>query len=122
MRSTDVLRLAVRAYRLMAYVTGTMLVLLVFVCVPLRYLGHDAGPAEVVGAAHGVLYIIYLVVAFAMTRLVRMRTASIGTIIVLLAGILPVLTFVVERWVTRTYIAPALAADGSAASEQPVLR
>jgi integral membrane protein len=121
-RSTDVLRLAVRAYRLMAYVTGTMLVLLVFVCVPLRYLGHDAGPAEVVGAAHGVLYIIYVVVAFAMTRLVRMRTASIGTIIVLLAGILPVLTFVVERWVTRTYIAPALAADGSAASEQPVLR
>ena len=76
MRSTDVLKLAVRAYRLMAYVTGTMLVLLVFVCVPLRYLGHDAGPAEVVGAAHGVLYIIYLVVAFAMTRLVRMRTAS----------------------------------------------
>ena len=122
MRSTDVLRLAVRAYRLMAYVTGTMLVLLVFVCVPLRYLGHDAGPAEVVGAAHGVLYIIYVVVAFAMTRLVRMRTASIGTIIVLLAGILPVLTFVVERWVTRAYIAPALAADGSAASEQPVLR
>lgn len=122
MRSTDALKLAVRGYRLMAYVTGTMLVLLVFVCVPLRYLGHDSGPAQVVGAAHGVLYIIYLVVAFVMTRLVRMKTASAGTIIVLLAGILPVLTFVVERWVTRTYIAPALAAGGSAASEQPVLR
>ena len=122
MRSSDALKLAARAYRLMAYVTGSMLVLLVFVCVPLRYLGHDAGPAQVVGAAHGVLYIIYLVVAFAMTRLVRMKTASVGTIIVLLAGILPVLTFVVERWVTRTYIAPALAAGGPAASEQPILR
>jgi hypothetical protein len=29
---------------------------------------------------------------------------------VLLAGTIPVLTFVVERWVTRRYINPALAA------------
>ena len=50
-----------------------------------------------------------------------MKVASPGTIIVLLAGILPVLTFVVERWVSRTYIASALA--GAASSEQqPVLR
>ena len=118
----EVLRLAVRAYRTMAYVTGTMLVILCFVCVPLSYFGHIPGPAEVVGALHGVLYMIYIVVAFVMTRLVRMRVASIGTIIVLLAGTIPVLTFVVERWVSRTYIAPALAGDGVSASEQPVLR
>jgi hypothetical protein len=31
-------------------------------------------------------------------------------VIVLLAGTIPVLTFVVERWMTRTYIDPALAA------------
>jgi integral membrane protein len=117
----DVLRLAVRAYRTMAYVTGTMLVILCFVCVPLRYFGHDAGPAEVVGAIHGVLYMIYIVVAFVMTRAVRMKVASFGTVIVLLAGTIPVLTFVVERWVSRTYIAPALA-GGISASEQPVLR
>jgi integral membrane protein len=120
--SPEVLKLAVRGYRVMAYLTGVMLVALVFVCMPLRYFGHDAGPAEVVGAIHGVLYIIYIVVAFAMTRLVGMKTASPGTIIVLLAGILPVVTFIVERWVTRTYIAPALRRAGPAASEQPVLR
>ena len=119
---TDALRLAVRGYRIMAYVTGTMLVILCFVCVPLRYLANIPGPAEVVGAIHGVLYIIYVVVAFVMTRLVRMKVASPGTIIVLLAGILPVLTFVIERWVTRTYINPALNQAGLSASEQPVLR
>ena len=118
----DVLPLVVRAYRTMAYVTGTMLVILCFVCVPLRYFAHIPGPAEIVGAFHGVLYMIYIVVAFVMTRLVRMKVASIGTIVVLLAGTIPVLTFIVERWVTRTYIAPALATGGTAASEQPVLR
>jgi integral membrane protein len=120
--SPEALKLAVRGYRIMAYVTGVMLMLLVFVCMPLRYFGHDSGPAEVVGATHGVLYMIYIVAAFAMTRLVRMKVASPGTIIVLLAGTVPILTFIVERWVTRTYIAPALGRAGRAASEQPVLR
>jgi integral membrane protein len=119
----EVLPLVVRAYRTMAYVTGTMLVVLCFVCVPLRYFAHVPGPAEVVGAFHGVLYMIYIVVAFVMTRLVRMKVASVGTIVVLLAGTIPVLTFVVERWVSRTYIAPALArGSGVSTSEQPVLR
>jgi integral membrane protein len=125
-RSSDALRIAVRAYRTMAYVTGVMLMILCFVCMPLRYFGHDSGPAEVVGAFHGVLYMIYIVIAFVMTRLVRMKVASPGTVIVLLAGTVPVLTFVVERWVTRTYIDPALAGSGAGsgapASEQPVLR
>ena len=53
-----------------------------------------------------------MVVAFAMTRLVRIPIASWRTVIVLLAGTIPVLTFVVERWVTRSYINPALAAAG----------
>ncbi len=118
----DALRLAVRAYRLMAYVTGVMLMILVFVCMPLRYFGHTPGPAELVGACHGVLYMIYIVVAFVMTRLVRMKVASPGTVIVLLAGTIPVLTFVVERWVTRTYITPALERTAVSGSEQPVLR
>jgi integral membrane protein len=110
----------VRAYRFMAYLTGTMLIILVFVGIPLQALGHD-GTEQVVGAIHGVLYIIYLVVAFAMTRMVRMRTASPGTILVLAAGILPVLTFVIERWVTRRYIKPALACAPGAAAAHPAV-
>jgi len=118
----DVVRLAVRAYRTMAYVTGTMLCVLVFVCVPLQVWGHNAKPADVVGTLHGILYIIYIVIAFTMTRAVRMKVASPATIIVLAAGTIPVLTFIVERWVSRTYIAPVLGQAGVGPSEQPVLR
>jgi integral membrane protein len=101
----------VLAYRTMAYVTGTMLVILCFVGIPLQVWGHNDAIAKVVGTLHGVLYIIYLVVAFTMTRLVRIRTASLTTIIVLAAGTIPILTFVVERWISRRYIEPALAAE-----------
>jgi integral membrane protein len=114
--------MAVRGYRIMAYVTGTMLCVLVFVCVPLQVWGNNAKPADVVGTVHGILYIIYIVIAFAMTRAVRMKVASPATIIVLAAGTIPVLTFIVERWVSRTYIAAALGQAGVGPSEQPVLR
>jgi integral membrane protein len=120
--SGDALRLVVRAYRVMAYVTGTMLMILCFICIPLQVFAHNDVPVDIVGTTHGILYMIYIVVAFAMTRVVRMKVASPGTIIVLLAGTIPVLTFVVERWVTRTHINPVLAQSGAASSEQPVLR
>lgn len=99
------------AYRVMAYVTGTMLIILCFVGIPLQVFAGNDAVAKIVGTAHGFLYIVYLVVAFTMTRVVRIRTASLTTVIVLAAGTIPVLTFVVERWVTRRYIHPALAAD-----------
>jgi integral membrane protein len=104
----------VRAYRVMAYVTGTMLIILCFVGIPLQVFADNDVIAKIVGTAHGFLYIVYLVVAFTMTRLVRIRTASLTTVIVLAAGTIPVLTFVVERWVTRRYITPALTADATA--------
>jgi integral membrane protein len=103
----------VLAYRIMAYVTGTMLVVLVFVGIPLQLFAHVDVIAKVVGTIHGVLYIGYLVVAFTMTRFVRIRTASLTTIVVLLAGTIPILTFVVERWISRRYIDPAMNAGGA---------
>ena len=110
--------LVVRAYRVMAYVTGTMLIILCFIGIPLQVWAHYDAIAKVVGTIHGVLYIIYLVVAFTMTRFVRIRTASVTTIIVLLAGTIPVLTFVVERWISRRYIDPALASSPPSATPQ----
>ena len=101
----------VHAYRIMAYVTGTMLVILCFVGIPLQVFAHNDVIAKVVGTLHGVLYIIYIVVAFTMTRLVRIRTASLTTIIVLAAGTIPILTFVVERWISRRYIDPILSTE-----------
>jgi integral membrane protein len=118
----DTVRLVVRAYRTMAYVTGTMLCILVFVGIPLQVWANNLTVVKIVGTAHGILYIIYILVAFTMTRAVRMKVASPATIIVLAAGTIPILTFVVERWITRAYINPVLGNAGSAASEQPVLR
>jgi integral membrane protein len=105
---------AVRRYRVMAYVTGVVLVVLVFAGIPLQVFAHNDVIVNYVGTTHGILYIIYVCVAYLMTIQVGMKPFTPGTVIVLLAGILPVLTFVIERWVTRRYINPAMAAAGIA--------
>jgi len=108
----------------MAYVTGVVLMILCFVGIPLQVLAHNLFVVNYVGTTHGILYIIYLGTAYWMTRLVGMRLASPQTVLVLLAGTIPVLTFVVERWVTRRYINPALAAaragQGAPIPQNPV--
>jgi integral membrane protein len=93
-------------YRVMAYVTGVVLVVLCFVGIPLQVAGYPA-VAHYVGVVHGILYIIYLLCAWQLARMLRL--AAKPTLIMLLAGTVPVMTFVVERWVTRRFINPALA-------------
>jgi integral membrane protein len=99
---------AVLRYRVMAYVTGVVLVVLCFVGIPLQVAGHPA-VANNVGVVHGILYIIYLVFAWILAR--KLGLATKPTVIMLLAGTIPIMTFIVERWVTRRFINPALAAQ-----------
>ena len=103
---------AVLRYRVMAYVTGVVLVVLCFVGIPLQVAGHPA-VANDVGVVHGILYIIYLVVAWQLAR--RLGLTARPTVIMLLAGTVPVMTFIVERWVTRRFINPVLADQARAA-------
>jgi integral membrane protein len=109
------LRTAVLRYRVMAYITGVVLMVLCFVGIPLQIAGHPQ-VANNVGVVHGILYIIYLVCAWILSR--KLRLATKPTVIMLLAGTIPVMTFIVERWVTHRFIDPALAEQAQAA--QPV--
>ena len=90
---------ALLRYRVMAYVVGVMLLVLVFVAMPLRYFADTPGPVAVVGPAHGFLFIVYLLAAFDLA--LRAKWSAKGTVFVLLAGTIPFLSFVAERTVTR---------------------
>ena len=111
------MRAAVLRYRVMAYVTGVVLMVLCFVGIPLQVAHHPAVASDV-GVVHGILSIIYLACAWLLAR--GLRLAARPTIIMLLAGTVPVMTFIVERWVTRRFINPVLA--GQAQPAAPAVR
>ena len=83
----------------MAWVVGTLLVVLVFVGVPLKHFGGRPQVAAVVGVAHGLLYMVYL--AAALHLAIARRWSLLKVLVVFAAGLVPFLTFYMERRVTR---------------------
>jgi integral membrane protein len=89
---------ALTRFRVMAYVTGVLLLVLVFVGMPLRLWADDRTVVSIVGPLHGFLYMVYLVTAFDLA--VRAKWPFTRTLLVLLAGTVPVMSFIAERKVT----------------------
>ena len=111
------MRLNVTLYRVMAYVTGVVLIVLCILAI-LQIWTNDGAAVNAVGTVHGLLYIIYLIVSYPLTR--RLRLATGPTIAVLLAGTVPVMTFIVESRIRHRYIEPALGQlDAAPAKEAP---
>ena len=104
---------ALTRYRVVAYVVGVLLLVLALVAMPLKYIGDDSTLVAVVGPIHGFVYMVYLVVAFHLAVLARWPWKY--TILVLLAGTVPFLSFVAERKVTRR-VRAALAEPVSSAA------
>jgi integral membrane protein len=102
---------ALLRYRVAAYVVGVFLLVLAFVAMPMKYLGDNDLLVAIVGPLHGFLYMVYLALAFDLA--IRAKWPLTRTVLVLLAGTIPVLSFVAERkvtgWVRDREASPAAA-------------
>ncbi|CAA9420621.1 MAG: hypothetical protein AVDCRST_MAG66-2632 [uncultured Pseudonocardia sp.] len=90
---------ALRNYRITAWITGIGLLVLVFVAMPLKYFFDTPGPVAVVGVTHGFLYMLYIVATLLLAE--RVRAKPLEALVVLLAGTIPIASFLAERAVTH---------------------
>ncbi len=105
---------ALQRYRVLAYATGVFLLLLTLhVIVQTVQWRRDGGAfgdslglgTWMVGAnhwvpmVHGYLYLVYVVVTVDLWF--RTRLPVVRTVLVVLAGTVPFMSFVAERWVSR---------------------
>lgn len=99
---------AMKRYRVMAYVVGVGLLVLVLVAMPLKYFADQPLLVAIVGPVHGFLYMGYL--ALTADLAVKGRWPVVRLVLVALAGTIPFVSFVAERKVTvplREAAAPA---------------
>lgn len=89
---------ALLRFRVVAYVVGVGLIILVFVGMPLRYIGDTPVVSQTVSPIHGLMYMVYL--ALTVDLAMRCRFTAKRTILVMLAGTIPFLSFVAERKVS----------------------
>ncbi len=89
---------ALLRYRVLAYVVGVGLAVLVFAGIPLQALG-DPQLVTVLGPIHGIFYLLYLVASLDLARRARFGLAEMLAMVG--AGFVPILAFVIERRITR---------------------
>ncbi|MDI1453094.1 DUF3817 domain-containing protein [Streptomyces sp. NPDC014684] len=101
-------------YRVLAYVTGVLLVLLCLSMIAKYGLDMDgaADVTRVVAIAHGWLYVVYLVFAFDLGSKAKWPVGK--QLWVLLAGTIPTAAFFVERRISREL-------DGKVAGRAPAV-
>ncbi len=90
---------AILRYRVMAYIVGVGLIILVCVGVPLQYAANAPEVVRIVGPIHGAFYIVYLLAAADLAR--RARFGLLQMLAMFCAGFVPVVAFLVERQVVH---------------------
>ncbi len=99
---------ALARYRVMAIVTGVFLLILTVEVVLKYVLGVDVGEVgRLIAIVHGWIYVAYLVTVFDLWS--KLRWGFGRFVALVLAGVVPVLSFVVERRIVREVRAAGLA-------------
>ncbi|MEV6801015.1 DUF3817 domain-containing protein [Micromonospora rifamycinica] len=106
---------ALTRYRVIAWIVGVALAVLVLIGMPLKYVFDEPLVVAVVGTAHGWLYLLYLAATFDLGR--RVDWPLKRMLLVMLAGTVPFVSFVAERKVTRE-----LATDARPRVPEPAVR
>ena len=93
-------------YRVLAFVVGVLLAFCALVAAPLKYLAEEGSSLQEFGETasimwlfHGWIFMVYVVVAFLLAR--RARWSLGFTLLMLVAGLVPLLIFWVEHQVAR---------------------
>jgi integral membrane protein len=85
--------------RIIGFLEGISLLVLIFIAVPLKYIGHDPSIVKAMGPIHGALFLLFIVntVSVGVEHKWQLKTTSK----VLLACIIPFGTFYIDRKILR---------------------
>lgn len=90
---------ALKRYRVMAWIVGVLLFVLVVIGLPLKYGWQIDSVVRWTGVPHGWLYMVLLITAYDLSR--RVKWSLWWVIGIMAAGTVPFLSFVAEHFATR---------------------
>lgn len=81
-------------FRCLAFLEGFSFIVLVFIAMPLKYIGQNEILVKLFGMPHGILFILYVVAVILLKS--KMKWNKITTVILLIASFIPFGTFYVD--------------------------
>lgn len=90
----------IKNFRIISILEGISYLLLFGVTMPLKYIANMPEPNQVIGMIHGILFVIYVIMAVVLQR--KYGWSYTTLMIMLFCSILPFGTFWMERKYLRT--------------------
>lgn len=82
-------------FRVVSFFEGVSYLLLLFLAMPLKYFAHNPFFVKLLGMPHGVLFLIYVFLAFVYKFRLRWNLGVLS--LVLLASVVPFGTFYIDK-------------------------
>tara|TARA_Y100000766_G_C18294027_1_gene313025 strand:- start:179 stop:451 length:273 start_codon:yes stop_codon:yes gene_type:complete len=82
-------------FRIVSLLEGVSYLLLLFIATPIKYLQGDATYVKLLGMPHGLLFMLYIVLAIVIQKQMNWNNNTLG--IVLVCSIIPFGTFYVDK-------------------------
>lgn len=84
-----------RIFRIISFLEGVSYLLLLFVAVPIKYIGANDSYVKMLGMPHGILFMLYIVLAVMLKAPEKWSGKTLG--IILVASVIPFATFYVDK-------------------------
>jgi integral membrane protein len=59
---------ALHRFRIISFIEGLSYLVLLFIAMPIKYIGENPYPVKIIGMAHGVLFILFMIFLFESLR------------------------------------------------------
>ena len=86
---------SLKTFRLIALLEGMSYILLLFIGVPLKYIGNNEILVKILGMPHGILFILYIILALYQKKYMKWDIKDM--LIIMMASIIPFGTFYVDK-------------------------
>ena len=98
---SSLLKSVMGRFRLVALCEGVSFILLLFIAMPLKYLGGMPAPVKYLGWMHGILFVLYMI--FLGLVWLQYKWSFKKVVGAFLASIIPFGTFVLDRRLQKEY-------------------
>lgn len=82
-------------FRIVSLLEGISYLLLLFIATPIKYIQGDATYVKMLGMPHGILFMLYVVLAIVIKKEMNWSNKTLG--IVLVASVIPFGTFYIDK-------------------------
>lgn len=84
-----------KIFRLVSFLEGVSYLLLLFIAVPIKYLGENEAYVKMLGMPHGLLFIAYIIMAILLKYELSWNSKIFWSVFI--ASIIPFGTFYIDR-------------------------